>query len=264
MIGFVFLVEQIANGLYILIGVAVLLAWRSWTRARRECRSSHFELERQLAGYQRATAATILALLLELFLIVFGIQRVVAPTIRATASGAPLPGQIIEPPFNTPTPFFAADAQIDASGVVIEEIDPAQQVLATPAPTFTPVGTIVPNVPTPGDCSNSESAALQIPANGMMVFEPINVVGVAATENFAFYRFELKGPQTFENFAVLRDYDQPVTTVGELGAFVPSVYEPGEYQFRLTVFDIANSARASCTVTIFISAPIPTPTPLGA
>jgi hypothetical protein len=87
MIGLVFLVEQIANGLYILIGVAVLLAWRSWTRARRECRSTHFELERQLAGYQRATSATILALLLELFLIVFGIQRVVAPSFVESGLG---------------------------------------------------------------------------------------------------------------------------------------------------------------------------------
>jgi hypothetical protein len=97
----------------------------------------------------------------------------------------------------------------------------------------------------------------------MLVFEPINIRGVAATDNFAFYRFELKGPQTFENFAVLRDYDQPVTQLGELGSFVPSVYEPGEYQFRLTVFDITNTVRASCTVTIYISEPIPTPTPLG-
>jgi hypothetical protein len=262
MIGIVFLVEQIANGLYILIGVGILLAWRNWLRQRREYRSTHFELERQLARYQRANSATLLALLLELLLIVFGIQRVVAPTIRATAVNMTLPGQVIEPPFNTPTPFFSSDAQIDASGVQIGEEDPAQRVLATPAPTFTPVGTIVPNVPTPGDC-NTEAASLQIPANGMLVFEPINIVGVANTDNFAFYRFELRGPQTFGSFAVLRDYDQPVATNGELGAFVPSVYEPGEYQFRLTVFDIANAPRASCTVTIYISEPIPTPTPLG-
>lgn len=262
MVGLVFLIEQIANGLYILIGVGVLLAWRSWMRARREYRSTHFELEREITCYQRANAATILALLLELFLIVFGIQRIVTPTIRATASNMPLPGQSIEPPFNTPTPFFASDAQIDPSGVQIGVDDPAQRVLATPTLTPTPVGTIIPNVPTPTDCT-TPNALLQVPANGMVVFEPMNVVGVATTDNFAFYRFELKGPQTFENFAVLRDYDQPVVEVGELGAFLPSVYEPGEYQFRLTVFDITNTERASCTVTIFISESIPTPTPLG-
>jgi hypothetical protein len=262
MIGLVFLVEQIASGLYILIGVGVLLAWRSWARTRREYRSTQFELERDILRYQRANAATVLALLLELFLIVFGIQRVVAPTMRLTASDIPLPGQNIEPPFITPTPSFNTDAQIDPSGVQLGEDDPAQRVLATPTLTPTPVGPIIPNVPTPTDCT-TENATLQIPANGMVVFEPINVMGTATTDNFAFYRFELKGPQTFENFAVLRDYDQPVFEMGELGAFVPSVYEPGEYQFRLKVFDITNTERASCTVTIFISEPIPTPTPLG-
>jgi len=262
MIGLVFLIEQIASALYILIGVGVILAWRSWMRTRREYRATHFELERDILRYQRANAATILTLLLELFLIVFGIQQVVAPTIRATARNVSLPGQIIEPPFTTPTPFFASDAQIDTSGVQIGEDDPAQRVLATPTLTPTPVGTIVPNVPTPTDCA-APGATLQIPANGMIVFEPINVVGVAAIENFAFYRFELKGPPTFGNFAMLRDYDQPVFEESELGAFLPSAYEPGEYQFRLAVFDITNIERASCTVTIFISEPIPTPTPLG-
>jgi len=55
---------------------------------------------------------------------------------------------------------------------------------------------------------------------------------------------------------------QPMTEMGELGQFVPSFYEPGTYQFRLIVFDTTNAARASCTVTIYISEPIPTATPL--
>jgi len=260
--GLVFLIEQIASGLYILIGVGILLAWRSWLRARREYRSTHFELERQLALYQRVNSATILTLLLEILLLVIGIQRVVAPAIRVSLGNAPLPGQIIEPPFNTPTPQFFSNAQIDPSGVQIGATDPALRVLATPTLTPTPVGTIIPNAPTPIGC-NTENASLQVPANGMVVFEPINVIGVANTENFAFYRFELKGAQTFGNFAVLGEYVQPVPETGELGSFLPSVYEPGEYQFRLTVFDITMSPRASCTVTIYVSEPIPTPTPLG-
>jgi hypothetical protein len=260
--GFVFLIEQIASGLYILIGVGILLAWRSWMRARREYRATRYELERDIAKYNRTNAATILVLLLELLLMVLGIQRVVAPTIRSTSDTQSLPGQIIEPPFNTPTPFISSDAQIDPSGVQIGETDPAARVLATPAPTPTPVGTIVPNAPTAIGC-DTESASLQVPANGMLIFEPINVIGVATTDDFAFYRFEIKGPQTFGSFAMLGDYVQPVDETGELGAFLPAVYEPGEYQFRVAVFDITNTLRASCTVTIYISEPIPTPTPLG-
>jgi hypothetical protein len=90
----------------------------------------------------------------------------------------------------------------------------------------------------------------------------VNVIGTAYTENFAFYRFELNGPETFGSFAIIRDYDQPVSTLGELGQFVPSFYQPGDYQFRLTVFDVTNTLKAACTINIRISEPIPTPTPL--
>jgi hypothetical protein len=97
----------------------------------------------------------------------------------------------------------------------------------------------------------------------MLVFEAVNVIGTASTENFAFYRFEIKGPQTFGNFAVIRTYDKPVAEKGLLGQFVPAFYQPGAYQFSVTVFDTTNTLKAGCTVNITITEPIPTPTPLG-
>jgi hypothetical protein len=134
-------------------------------------------------------------------------------------------------------------------------------VIATPTLTPTPVGTLLPNPPPVLGC-DTPGATLQVPANGMLVFEPITVIGTANAENFAFYRFELNGPQTLGSFAILRDYTQPVLETGVLGQFVPSFYQPGRYQFRVTVFDITNTLRAACTVNITISEPIPTPTPL--
>ena len=65
------------------------------------------------------------------------------------------------------------------------------------------------------------------------------------------------------NFAPLEDHTQMVRELSELGQFVPSFYPPGEYQFRLSVFDITNTMGPSCTVNIYLSEPIPTPTPLG-
>jgi hypothetical protein len=135
-------------------------------------------------------------------------------------------------------------------------------VLATPTLTPTPVGTIVPNAPPVIGCGEP-GATLQIPANGMRVFEPIRVVGTAFVDDFAFYKFEIAGPATGGNFAPLEDQTQLVGEIGDLGQFVPSFYEPGEYRFRLSVFDITNTMGPSCTVTIYISAPIPSPTPLG-
>jgi len=259
----VFLIEQTAIGLYILIGVGVVWMGRRVMRARRDYRATQFELEREIFRYQQANALTFLILLFEAALIVFGVQQVVAPNVRSTSTTGLQTVQVVDDGFApSPTPpevNFGA-SPIDISGVQIGEED-IVQVVATPTLTPTPVGTIVANPPDSAGC-DTPNATLQVPANGMLVFEPVNVIGTAFIDNFAFYRFELNGPQTFGNFAILRDYDQPVAALAELGQFVPAFYQPGDYQFRLTVFDITNALRAACTINIIITEPIPTPTPL--
>jgi hypothetical protein len=258
----VFLIEQTAIGLYILIGIGILIAFRRWSRTGQELRATHFELERDIFRYRRRNSLTLMILLIEAALVVFGVQQVVAPAIRERDETSVTVAQVVDDDFApSPTPAAVQFGQspIDASGVQIGEEEVAV-VIATPTLTPTPVGTILPNPPPIAGC-DTPNAALQIPANGMVVFEPMTVMGTAFTDNFTSYRFELKGPSTFENFALIRTYDQPVSTTGELGQFVPTFYEPGAYQFRLTVFDITNTLRAACTVNITISEPIPTPTP---
>jgi hypothetical protein len=260
----VFFIEQIALGLYILIGLGIFLTMRRWFMVRGDLRATQFELEREIFRYRQANARTMFILLIEAALLVFGIQVVVAPTIRQTG-GATLDVQevIQDLPYATPTlgQVVFGNSPIDASGVQLQQQDTSNQIQSTAVPTATPVGTLIANPPPIAGC-DTPGATLQVPANGMLVFEPINVVGTANAENFAFYRFEIKGLSTFGNFAPLRDYDRPVPAVGELGQFVPSFYDPGDYQFRLTVFDITNTLRAACTVNITISPPIPTATPI--
>ena len=259
----VFLVEQIAVGLYILLGVAIFLTLRRLIRARQAYRSTHFELEKDLARGARGDAITGLILLLEVVLIVVGVQHVVAPTVRANLGIEVSNVQALtDGEFNTPVPVFNEDAQIDASNINLTPDDLSLRVLATPTLTPTPVGTIVPNAPPAVGCTDP-GATLQVPTNGLRVFEPIRVVGTAFMDDFAFYRFEIRGPVTGNNFAPLEDHTQMVEEIGDLGQFVPSFYEPGEYQFRLSVFDITNTMGPSCAVNIYISEPIPTPTPLG-
>lgn len=266
MAGIIFLIEQVATGLYILSAVALVLVLRSWTKASSEYRGTYFELEKDMARYRRGTSFTALILLIEFALIIFGVQRVVAPTLRATLSQTEQQQRVInfasDGAFRTPIPPTFSAAVIDASNVQLDAVDPASQILPTPTLTPTPVGTIVANAP-PAQCA-SPDAQLQIPANGMIVFEPINVVGIANSENFGFYRFELKGESTSGNFATIGvDGTQSMPQMGQLGQFVPSFYAPGEYQFRVSIFDTSSAPRASCTVTIYISEPIPTPTPLS-
>lgn len=261
MTSLVFLIEQTALGMYVLVGVGVLLSARRLLRASSAFRATHFELERDLARYERANAVTVLILLLEAGLVIVGIQQVVAPTLRAELNIA-APIAMEDGVFNTPVPVLSENTEIDASGINLTLEDPSQRVLATPTLTPTPVGTIMPNAAASVGC-DMEGASLQIPANGMRVFEAINIVGVANVADFAFYRFEINGPQTQNVFATLAEYTQPVTEQGVLGQFVPSFYQPGWYQFRVTVFDSTNTLGPSCMVNILISEPVPTATPIG-
>lgn len=264
MVSLVFLVENIAFALYAFIVVGFLWWGYNWRRAYMDFRETYFELERSLARYRIYNALTAMILLIEVALVVHAIQTVVAPTIREQEEA--LGNLVVAPvdlPFTTPTPFARGDAAIDDSAVRarIDATDPALAIQITPTLTPTPVGTIIPNPPAIVGC-DTNNAMLQIPANGMVVFQPIQVVGIADIPNFTFYRFELRGQSTFGEFATLAEYTQPVTELSTLGQFVPSFYEPGEYQFRLNVFDINGEVKATCMVNILISEPIPTPTPL--
>ncbi|NDJ61155.1 MAG: hypothetical protein GYB67_08520 [Chloroflexi bacterium] len=262
--GVVFWVEQTAVGLYILLGIGILRTVLWLGRARSNYRATYFELERDIAGYSRANAWTALILLVELLLVVIGVQQVVAPTLRAALDDQV---RVFEVPlddgeFRTLTPAAVGAFRPDASGVILQATDPANQVIATPTRTPTPVGTIIPNPPPAVGCDTA-NAFLEVPANGMIMDGPRTIRGTAYTENFSFYRFELSGPSTGNNFAPIYQNTRPIEAVGPLGQFAPAGYEEGDHQFRLVVFDLNGDVRAACTVNIVISAPIPTPTPLG-
>ena len=70
------LIDQIAIGIYFLILAGILLALRRFFLQGEEYRSSYFELERDLARYRRLNAVTWIILLVELAVIVFGVQQV--------------------------------------------------------------------------------------------------------------------------------------------------------------------------------------------
>lgn len=260
----VYLIEHtaIATALYIFIGTGIVVLWRQWGQQRWHLRATPFELERDLARYRGANVVTGIILLLEMALLVFGIQHVVAPTLRRFETNTDLEAQVItDIDFVTPTPGLRATVPFDVEGVVFEEVNPAEQILFTATPKPTPVGTIVANPPAFIGC-DQPGATLQIPANGMQVFQITEVVGTAFTENFAEYKLELKGPGTFDNFLSLEGSSNPVTETASLGQFNPAPYEPGLYEFRVVVFDTTATLRASCTINIYIEEPQPTRTPL--
>ena len=248
----VYLLGQVAVGIYLLIAAACALTIWRWWRWQRALRSSRYDLERDLARYRRANALTTLILLLELALVVVGIQLVVSPELR---EGSAIEQEIVDGLFVTPVPapplenlpFEGSIAEVDLTPFSVQN-----QILVTPVPTPTPVGTILPGAPPPGGC-NSPQAMLQIPANGQRISGTLAVFGTAYTEDFNQYILELKGPGTLGNFVVLTRYHNAVRLPGQLGQFVPTQFDAGSYRFRLIVFDIANEIRAACEVTIYIA-----------
>lgn len=259
------LIEQTAIGLYILLAVGIVIYTRQWMIAGYNIRATSFELERDLAREKRANEFTKVVFLVELILVVFGMQMVVAPTIREDRAMMGVIedeiAQVEDGVFVTPTrPAPSGNVGIDPSGVEFGN-DDAVQVFATAVLTATPVGTILPSAPDVQGC-DTPNATLQIPANGMRVFQPIRVAGTAFIDDFSTYKLEIG--RTDGQFFVLDEKTLPVNELGTLSQFNPAPYEPGTYLFRLMVFDSSVQLRASCRVTIYIDDPIPTPTPIGA
>ena len=273
----IFFIEQISTGLYILLGLGALLAFRSLRRAQQELDAALFELEREILLARRARAINALGGFVLSFLAVVAISTVVAPELRAH----PLriaQRQVEEIPFVTarPTPTITP--------LAADTIVPPLAVAATPSPTptytplprstdvfsgeveatftFTPTppGTVIPDAPPPIGC-NDPGAIITLPVNGQVIQEVIPVTGSASTPGFASYKFELNGPSTNDVWSVLRTYTTPVEN-GVLGQLDGSAFLPGMYQFRLTVVDTTDHPIASCTITIVIAEPAtPTPTP---
>jgi hypothetical protein len=139
-------------------------------------------------------------------------------------------------------------------------VDEGPLPFATDPPTATAVGTLLPDAPEPVGCPR-DKAWLLVPGNGQRLFEATTAWGTATISNFAFYRFEIKPMVAGAEFAPLGgDYTSPVVD-GPLGDIFPPNLDEGTYRFRLVVFDNTQMPRAVCEVTVYITAPPPTPTP---
>jgi hypothetical protein len=247
-VNLVFLLESAALGFYIVGGVLLLISFIQWANANDEYENTTFELLREKAGERRHGAFLRLSTLSLLVAVVFVVQLLVAPRLRTTAASVqptPTPPPVVSA---TPAPL-PTSGEADVIGGASVQATPVSEV--SPTPTQTPIGTIIPDAPPLEGCDRPE-AILQIPANGMEVREPFEVIGTAFGDDFQSYRLELRGPSTGGNFAVLLEAVDQVTPFGRLGDLTPAAFEPGAYQLRLVVLGTDGLMRAACTVNIVI------------
>jgi hypothetical protein len=261
MLNIVGFIDRIAPGLYLLVAALCLwMLWR-WLNARRKYRATYFELERDLARLQQANAVTTAILALQFAVAVWGVQWQVLPFLQRESDilSTLLETQLEDGAFVTATPAAAAEGGLNIEPVEIAS-GQQNQIQLTPTLTPTPVGTLIPNPPATQGC-NDPRATLQVPANGMRVFQPITVIGTAYTDNFTTAKIEINGPGTNNTYAVVGEAFQPVYQTAEFSQFAPAGYEAGVYQFRLMVFDLSGAPVASCMVNVYITEPPVTATP---
>ena len=255
MTSLVFFIERIALGLYILSAAGLLWMAQRLNRARRELTVAQFKLEREQSQVRRATAITFGGLLIEFMIAVWAIAQMMAPTIRDMRTGESARVAALER-FVTSTPASNAPVVLDTGGQQEEGPD----IFATPVPTNTPVGTIIPEAADPVGCPR-DSAWLHVPGNGQAIFEATPIIGTANVSDFSSYRFEIRQVGSDTQFGPIGgDVTVPVTN-GPLGEIVPLNFDLGEYRFRLVVFDNTRTVRALCEITIHIVEPPTTPTP---
>jgi hypothetical protein len=275
---FVYLIETSSTGLYLLLVLVLLANLRTLMRSRADLHNAEFALERELSLRRRAGAVTRALFAVEALLAVYAITNVIAPTLRADALGltGTAPGTDTVVQFQTLEP--AQQTLVNAQGTPIsrEQVNAPFEtltalprsgdvgVIATATPAPTPPGTIIPAPPVVGCDARPQDPAqaiLQIPANGQVLFESVTVRGIATAANFARYKFEISGPSTGNSFAPFGgDRTQPVKDMGTLGQLVLIPFEPGQYLFKLAVFDVSDQLKASCTVTVYLRRFQPTPT----
>lgn len=255
---FLSLIENLAPGLYVLGAVIFLWHIRSLWIASSELRFAQFGLERELAQRRSGRSFTFVAVIVELMIAVWGISTLAVPTWNEGLPLTAMPNAVRT--FETNIPLNNGDTF---------DIDPNRAptsgpgILATFAPPSTPIGTIGPSDARVG--CDPDRAWIQVPANGQYIFEDMTIIGTANVENFAKYRFEIKGISQ-SNWSVYTEGERtdPVMN-GPLGNIVPfGALLTGEYRFRLVVFNTLDEVAATCEITIWITDPQPTATPLGA
>jgi hypothetical protein len=264
MTDFFFLIEWLAIPLYILMLVIILWHGFHYFQAGGEIQATYFELERDLARRRQVNALTAIVLAVEFAFLVLGVQVQAVPYLETERDLSEIQAQeiLVQEDENfvtdTPQPLTSGGLNLEVPSVFEEQ----DIIVLTPTLTPTPVGTIIPNAPSIQGC-NDDRAFLEVPTNGMRIFNPTAIRGTAYIDDFSEAKLEISGPSTNGQFVVVDRFNNPVRELSEFSQFLPSIYEEGAYQFRLMVFDLANRLVASCQVTIYISEPptAATPTP---
>lgn len=230
--------------IYAVLGLAALFFLRIVWLARKDKTRSIFTLERESANSRIVRAFIGLLFVLSLGLGVYYLSQV-TPTIVPPPQETPTPTPILAlPPTPTPPPLLIPTPTPTITPTPL----PSPQ--AEVEPTFTPVVNNAPTPPPlpPANCPNP-GVRLTRPGNGARVAGVIQVNGVAAIENFDYYKFEFRGAGG--DWSFIERHNAPVNG-GVLGSWNTDTVAPGEYELRLVVVDTSGNYPEPCIVRLIV------------
>ncbi|MCB0008271.1 MAG: hypothetical protein KDE04_17525 [Anaerolineales bacterium] len=262
--------------IYIICGLGLFWYISEFIRARQLLRRASFGLERETGGRVQGNALLFILLLLSVVAGVVYVNTRIQPNLPAELLRPPTPTpDIFRTPLRSPTPL--TDFLDDLNATPTSPLAPTVTLPGTNdvASTNPNAGVTTPGAPgnggtTPvtdseGTVVTQESATaapattagcsplvnISQPANGSTVFGSVAFLGTATGDGFAFYKLEINGPQTGNQWASL--VGQVVSNQvinGLLGSANFNGWADGRYTIKLTIVDGTSNEIASCSIQI--------------
>ncbi|MBO36650.1 MAG: hypothetical protein CL612_02335 [Anaerolineaceae bacterium] len=230
-------VESYENLLYGCLGLLALWYLRAYLAASYRLRIGAYIVERETAIREKILSLSMLIVLTGLLGLVYFSARRVLPTLdmilRGSGNSDSATVMITTVPSVTPDVVLLLPGQ--PTQTTVEEIDVRKQ-----KNTQLPIGGV--------GCENT-NAVINSPLSGAVLSGDVEVQGTADITDFAFYTLEIS--TVGDNWLTVHTHDIPVSS-GVLGNWNASIHDPGEYAFRLVVYNAAGAYSQPCTIPIFI------------
>ena len=230
-------VESYENLLYGCLGLLALWYLKAYLVASYKLRIGAYIVERETAIREKILSLSMLIVLAGLLgLVYFGARRILPNLDIILRNSDSLDSEIVMiTSVATVTPDVVLLLPGQPTQIGIEEIDVKKQ-----KNTQTPINGV--------GCENT-NATIYSPLPGAVLSGNVEVQGTADIPDFAFYTLEIS--TLGDNWLTVHTQDIPVSS-GVLGNWNASIYDQGEYAFRLVVYNAAGAYVQPCIRPIVI------------
>jgi len=218
--------------IYLLLGLGGVIYARKFILAWQELRGAAFGLEQESAQARLNQAAGMLVLVLAMAVTEFVLVSFVTPGVPGAS------------PLSTPT--------IDLLATPTTTLQASPTVTGTLQTTMT-VSPIVDDTRQALEGCNPGQIDISSPENESQIGGAVEIRGTADTEDFGFYKLEMKRPEETSWLTILAG--NQVRQADTLGTWNTGLLTPGVYQLSLVVVDNEGQPSPRCTVQVRITSP---------